>query len=110
MENKPKPQRRSPRILWRTPVLINWATQEGGQLRERAETEIVNAHGGLLRLATQLPCGQRVDLLDPNSGDICSARVVWSRQEEKNLARAGVELIPPSETFWGIRIPILQFS
>lgn len=94
--------RRSPRVFWQTPVIVIWAAQGGLIVREYAETEMVNAHGALLRLETAHRSGKHIDLLDPRSKESKAARVVWSRKETANTARAGVELDTPSETFWGI--------
>lgn len=99
-------KRRSSRILWRTPVIVIWPAQKGLKVREYAETEVVNAHGALLRLDTPLHPGKLVELLDPRSNESKTARIVWSHKETDNTARAGVELRSPSETFWGIYIPI----
>lgn len=98
--------RRSSRVLWRSPVIVVWAAQGGLKVREHAETEVVNAHGALLRLETALRSGKRIELLDPRSNEFMTARVVWSRREVGSTARAGVELSIPSETFWGIYTPI----
>jgi hypothetical protein len=98
-------QRRSPRFLWRTPLLVSWGGPGGLKVREHAETEIVNAHGGLLRLDTLLPIGAHLDLIHPQTNDHQTARVVWGRKGADGKARAGIELGSPSSTFWGIYIP-----
>jgi len=87
-------------------VLVIWEAGWGLKVRDQAETEVVNAHGALLRLDTALPAGKQIELLEPRSNESKSARVVWSRRELGGVAQAGVELIMPSETFWGIYIPI----
>jgi len=98
--------RRSPRFLWRTPVFVIWEPQAGMKVREPAETEIVNAHGALLRLSTGLPLGKPLALLNPDSQESIPARVVWRDPEHGNDLRAGVELETPNQTFWGIYIPL----
>lgn len=91
--------------MWRTPVIVEWMGGKGLKVRAKADTEIVNAHGGLLRLDTFLPVGTPVELHQPKSNEVQIARVVWSVKETGNTARAGVELSAPSQTFWGIYIP-----
>ncbi len=102
----PEARRRSSRILWRRPVVVIWAA--GGEVKQRAhaETEVVNAHGALLRLDTPLPSEKQVELLDPRSNESEAARVVWSRRVTPTTTRAGVELNAPSEMFWGIKTAI----
>jgi len=99
-------RRRSPRILWRTSILVNWLGDGGLTVREQAETEIVNAHGALLRLPAALERGQAVELLHPTSNESQNARVVWTQESAGGWVSAGVELKEPSATFWGINIPI----
>ncbi len=102
----PEARRRSSRILWRRPVVVIWAAEGEVKQRAHAETEVVNAHGALLRLDTPLPSGKQVELLDPRSNESEAARVVWSRRVTSTTARAGVELNAPSEMFWGINTAI----
>ncbi len=99
-------RRRSSRILWRRPVVVIWAAEGEVKQRAQAETEVVNAHGALLRLDTPLPSGEQVELLDSRSNESQAARVVWSRRVTPTTARAGVELNAPSEMFWGINTAI----
>lgn len=101
-----KQQRRSPRVLWRTPVFVIWEPQAGFKVREQAETEIVNAHGALLRLRDALPSCKAVELLNPQSHQSLVARVVWRDPGVGDEVRMGVELRAPSETFWGLYLPI----
>jgi hypothetical protein len=98
--------RRSSRILWRTAVIVIWTEQAGLKVREHAQTEVVSAHGALLRLESPLHSGKRVDLLDPRTNECRAARVVWSRRDVGQEAHAGIELTTPSENFWGLHIPI----
>jgi len=102
----PEARRRSSRILWRRPVVVIWAAEGEVKQRAHAETEVVNAHGALLRLDTPLPSGKQVELLDPRSNESEAARVVWSRRVMSTTARAGVKLNAPSEMFWGINTAI----
>ena len=102
----PGKTRRSSRVLWRTPVILIWVSPGGVKVREHAETEVVNAHGALLRLETPRHAGKQIQLLDPRTNESRAARVVWSRGDAGNTAHAGVELNIPSENFWGLYIPI----
>lgn len=98
-------ERRSPRILWRTPVFVIWEAQVGVKVREQAETEIINAHGALLRLRGPVPSGKALELLNPQNHQSLPARVVWRDPAVGEEARMGVELSVPSETFWGLYLP-----
>ena len=98
-------RRRSRRLRWRTSILVHWMDPNGVKVREHAKTEVVNAHGALLRLKTLLPLGKPLELIQPRSKQIQAARVVWTQKDAGQQARAGVELSTPSQNFWGIYIP-----
>lgn len=99
-------QRRSQRVLWRTPMFVIWEAQAGLKVREQAETEIVNAHGALLRLQTTRLAKKSLSLLNPQTHESQVARVVWHDTGSVQEVRVGVELAAPSETFWGIYTPV----
>jgi hypothetical protein len=126
------PRRRSERVLLAVPLEVSWTTNTGARVVKRAKTEVVNAHGALLRLKTSIPTetnvrltrifpepeitfdlkpaptGSRADGAQPQEPPTGSARVVWARDPEPpdGLARVGVELYVPSQKFWGISFPV----
>lgn len=102
-------RRRSQRVLLVIPVEVAWSTREGLRVQEHAETEVVNAHGALLRMKTLLPISEEVELIRPRTSQLTRARVVWAGDvaEEDEMTRVAVELAVPSETFWGVSIPPL---
>lgn len=99
-------QRRSPRLLWRTKVFVAWEDSEGLYNRQPAETEIVNAHGGLIRLNAPLPPQQHLQIIRPQNNESIEARVVWHEELVGGAeVRLGIELDRPNANFWGVRIP-----
>lgn len=102
----PRRQRRSPRLLWRVKVMLAWEDAEGFLYRLPAETEVVNAHGGLIRLGCAQPPREEVQIIRPQSSEAQTARVVWHEEiPGGSEVRLGVELKSPNENFWGLRIP-----
>jgi hypothetical protein len=78
-------RRRSERVILRMGVLVIAENEERKQIEEEAETQVVNAHGGLLRMKEHLHIGQSFLLSNPrNSMEIsCAAwcgrkRPVWN--------------------------------
>ncbi len=100
-------RRRSQRVLLVIPVEVTWTTRDGRRLKENAETQVVNAHGALLRMKTTLPLSAEVELTRPRTQQSVLARVVWAGDvaEQDEMPRVAVELAVPSETFWGVSIP-----
>ncbi len=70
-------------------------------MREQAETEIVSAHGALLRISTHVPRGDIITLMRPGGNPAKLARVatVLGRDADGRL-RLAVELDTPSLEFW----------
>lgn len=98
--------RRSARVLLVIPVEVAWTTPSGVRVQEHAETEIVNAHGALLRLKARLPRGAAVELTRARTHEKTQARVVFTSEHGADgLFRAGVELAVPGEKFWGVILP-----
>lgn len=101
-------RRRSPRVLLVIPVEVTWTSSSGVRVQEHAETEVVNAHGALLRMKARLARGMQLELSRPRTHEKTQARVVFTTDPDQDgLCRAGVELAAPSEKFWGVTLPPL---
>ncbi len=99
-------QRRSQRALLVIPLEVAWTGQDGLQVIEHAQTEIVNRHGALLHVETPIPLATQVKLLRPRQGLSTPARVVGKHPHQQDgLSRIAVELSMPSEEFWGLSFP-----
>lgn len=99
-------RRRSQRVLLVIPLEVAWTSSSGVRVLEHAETEIVNAHGGLLRAKAKLARGTQVELSRPKTQEKIQARVVFMGQEGSDgFWRLGVEFTAPNEKFWGVTMP-----
>ncbi len=98
-------RRRSQRVLLVAPVKIAWKTDDDSFSHE-AETEVVNAHGALLRMKATPPSLTSVELIHPKTGRVASARIVkMIPRKADGYVRMAVELEIPSYDFWGVVIP-----
>ena len=99
-------RRRSQRVRLAIPVEVAWTQEDGAQVKEHAETEILNAHGALLRMEPHLPIPIDIHLSRPRTQLFTQARVVGFREPTPGgLLGVAVELAAPSQTFWGISFP-----
>ena len=100
-------QRRSQRVHVAVPVDVAWKTSDGVRHSEHAESEVVNAYGGLLQMNEPYPpIKQVVELSHLPKHQSSRARVVWVMEpEDGKPARVAVELATPSQAFWGISFP-----
>jgi hypothetical protein len=86
-------------------VLVIAENEERKQIEEEAETQVVNAHGGLLRMKEHLHIGQSFLLSNPRNSMEISCRVV--RSEEAGLEHYNVafEFDHPAPNFWPVVFP-----
>jgi hypothetical protein len=95
--------RRSDRYPVVVPVKVKWLEPTGAGVIEFAEAKEVNMHGGLLDMRGRPAIGSVIELTNLSSTKTASARVVSLRpSKESQVLRVAVELLTPSETFWGV--------
>jgi hypothetical protein len=95
--------RRSDRYPVVVPVKVKWLEPTGAGVIEFAEAKEVNMHGGLLDMRGRPAIGSVIELTNLSSTKTASARVVSLRpSKESQVLGVAVELLTPSETFWGV--------
>jgi len=95
--------RRSDRYPVIVPVKVKWLEPSGAGVIEFAEAKEVNQHGGLIDMKGRPAIGSVIELTNLSSTKTASARVVSLRpSKESQVLGLAVELLTPSETFWGV--------
>lgn len=100
-----KDRRRSERVMLRMTVLVTAEDEERRQIQEHAETQVVNAHGGLLRMKQHLHMGQSFLLANPRNLKEMSCRVVRSEDEGMEFYKVAFEFDRPAPNFWPVVFP-----
>jgi len=101
----PKNRRRSERVLLRMTVVVLAEDEERKQIREEAQTQVVNAHGGLLRMRSHLYEGQAFVLSNPRKSMEAGCRVVRIEEDGMEFYRVAFEFDRPTANFWPIVFP-----
>lgn len=101
----PENRRRSERVVLRIAVVVLAEDEARRQIQEKAETQVVNAHGGLLRMRQHLHVGQSFLLNNPQSGSEMSCRVVRTDEEGMDFYKIAFEFDRPAPQFWPIVFP-----
>jgi hypothetical protein len=97
-------RRRSHRVNITMPILVRG--KAGGQpFQEAASTVSVNAHGGMIRLATKVVRTQQISLVNPKTTEEMPCTVTFLGQKENGKTEVGVEFVEPSPLFWRISFP-----
>lgn len=98
-------RRRSERVMLRMTVVVTAEDEERRHIQEQAETQVVNAHGGLLRMKQHLHMGQSFLLTNPRNRREISCRVVRTEEEGMEFYKVAFEFDRPTSNFWPIVFP-----
>lgn len=94
---------RSDRYPVVVPVKVKWSEPSGAGVIEFAEAKEINMHGGLIEMKGRPAIGSDIELTSLTSTKTATARVVSLRpSKESEVLGVAVELLTPSETFWGV--------
>lgn len=100
-------KRRSRRFPFISPVEATWQESNGKIYREAGQATEVNAQGGLLEMKNYPAVGSQMELTNLLSHESSHARIVGVRRNpEGRLLGVAVELLVPSETFWGVNFQL----
>ena len=97
-------RRRSERVMLRMQVLVLAEDEERKQIQEQAETQVVNAHGGLLRMKQHLHLGQSFLLSNPGNSLEMSCRVVRTEDKGMKFYQVAFEFDRPAPQFLADRV------
>jgi len=104
-------KRRGVRFPVVVPVEAKWQEASGKTVKEAARAIEVNALGGLLEMKAYPSVGSQLELTNLLSGEAFRARVVGTRRStEGRMLGVAVELLIPSETFWGVNFRLKKTS
>jgi hypothetical protein len=100
-------RRKSQRFPVAVPVEASWRGDDGKATKENAIGRHVNAQGGMLEMVHYPEIGSRVTLTNFFSAETAEARVLATPHSREGVAHGiVVELITPSETFWGVSLQV----
>jgi hypothetical protein len=97
-------KRRSERVVLIVPIILSVLLPDGRTASEEAKSQVVNAHGGLLKARLQLVAGQEILLTNPKTSATAKSRVVRSEPKDADFLVA-FQFEKPAPTFWPIVFP-----
>ena len=104
-------RRKSRRFPVVVPIEVSWSGSEGGVIKQDAVARQVNANGGFLKMSVYPELGSRVTLANFFSAQMADARVLAAPNAREGVANGIiVELIVPSESFWGVDLQVQKTS
>ena len=109
-ESNPQNRRRSQRVMLQLKLLIRAEMAAGKLIQTQAFTVMVNAHGGLLESPLRMTVGQRMTLINPQTGKEVVCRVVRVERSGEGGFRTAFEFDHRSPQFWPIAFPPLDWN
>jgi len=107
MTNVPNPvnRRRSERVMLRMKITV--IAEDNQRKRQQVEglTHVVNAHGGLMRMQTELHVGQPMLLVNPQNKVEQNSRVVRIEDTADGDFAVAFEFDRPNPKFWPVVFP-----
>ncbi len=97
---KRRERRRSQRLVVHVPVVVFGDAADEVPVFEETTTLEVNAHGGLLSLATILKTGQRLWLTNRVNQQEQECHIVRVGPERRGKAEVAIEFARPAARFW----------
>jgi hypothetical protein len=104
-------RRKNSRFLVTVPIEASWRGPEGVAIKTQAVARQVNANGGLLEMENYPEVGSRILLTNFLSAESAEGRVLATPNSREGVSRGIiVELITPSESFWGVNLQVKKTS
>src|ERR1700681_1508060 len=104
-------RRKSYRFLVAVPIEASWRNTEGVPVLVHAVAKQVNANGGFLEMTLYPSVGSRITLTNFLSAETAEARVLATPSSREGVSHGiVVELITPSESFWGVNLQVKKTS
>src|ERR1700686_2628341 len=104
-------RRKSYRFPVAVPIEASWRDSEGVPVLVQAVAKQVNANGGYLEMTLYPSVGSRIMLTNFLSAESAEARVLATPSSREGVSHGIiVELITPSESFWGVNLQVKKTS
>ena len=101
----PSNRRRSERVMLQVPVIVRVNTRDAKMAEEETRTEVVNAHGGLMKLKIEVLAGQPIVIVNAKTKMEQSCRVVRVEYGAGATSAVAFEFDQPAPQFWPITFP-----
>ncbi|HWQ02857.1 MAG TPA: alcohol dehydrogenase catalytic domain-containing protein, partial [Candidatus Nitrosotenuis sp.] len=98
-------KRRSQRILLRIPVDLSGINKSGKSFEEKTFTLIVNAHGAMVEVRSDIQEGTPVTLQNRFTRERVQCRQVWLKIKDDGTRHVALEFTKPSPRFWQVDFP-----
>jgi PilZ domain len=103
--SNPMNRRRSERVMLQIKVRVIAEDVQHKPRQEEALTQVVNAHGGLLKMKMDVHIGQPIRLVNPQNSVEQNCRVVRVDETGTEFFSVAFEFDHPNPKFWPVVFP-----
>jgi len=101
-----KGRRRSLRVMLSVTVIVRGKNADGKTFEEETKTLVVNAHGALIHLRSDVKADQKITLVHKGTRQEQESRIVYvGTAMHGGKAQVGIEFDKASPKFWQISFP-----
>jgi hypothetical protein len=100
-----KGRRRSLRVMLSVTVIVRGKGPDGKEFSEETKSLVVNAHGALIQLRSDVKADQKVTMTHKGTHETQECRIVYVGAMQGGKAQVGIEFAKASPKFWQISFP-----
>lgn len=100
-----KGRRRSLRVMLSVTLIVRGKGSDGKEFSEETKSLVVNAHGALIQLRSEVKADQKVTMMHKGTNETQDCRIVYVGAMQGGKAQVGIEFAKPSPQFWQISFP-----
>jgi hypothetical protein len=97
--------RRSQRVVLRFPVVLRANVKDHEPFVETTHTLVVNAHGALIVMATNVRLKQALLIENLSTGKLQQCHIVHVGERQRDTNEIGIEFEGTAPNFWNIAFP-----
>ncbi len=98
-------RRRTARVALCVDLIAHWEDQSSTKIRVETRTLSVSGHGGMMVLEQEVPVGQKLVLINANSGQKAECKVVSAKVLRDGTRNVAFEFTAEVNNFWRMCFP-----
>ncbi len=98
-------RRRTARVALCVDLIVHWETEDKEKVRVETRTLSVSGYGGMMALDREVPVGQKLVLINANSGQKTECKVVSAKVLRDGARNVAFEFTSDVANFWRMCFP-----
>ena len=99
-------RRRTARVALCVDLIVHGETESSGKFKAEARTLSVSRHGGMMALEPEVSIGQKLMLINANSGQKAECKVVSAKPVRDGKRNVAFEFASAEINFWKMYFPV----